>query len=248
MTPVGVADVGYFRIRVATPPLPDTVADLGPFWEPSLERLIALKPDLILMDSWSALDRRTFERVAPVLPIPAYPPEASGWAFAAGLLRDLSLRLGREDLGRLLLSEAEKRMEALRARAAAVGAPPVYVALLSQTGRNATLYGGSALVGGALERLGLPNAWRGRFSHSGTAVVGLDALAGENEAVVLAVDLENASGSFARATAANALWRSLPAVRKGRIARLGGFYPYGGLASLLRFADQAVAAVEAAHG
>ncbi|GLK76066.1 ABC cobalamin/Fe3+-siderophore transporter periplasmic ligand-binding protein [Methylopila jiangsuensis] len=248
LTPVGVADAGYYRMRMAAPPLPPASADLGPFWEPSLDRLIALKPDLILMDSWSALDRATFERVAPVLPIPAYPRDASGWSFAAGQLSDLGRRLNRESVAQAALAEAERRIEALRARAQAAGAPPVYVALLAQTGRNATLYGGSGLVGGALERLGLPNAWRGPFSPSGSAVVGLDALAGEPDAVVLAIDLATTSGSFARATTGNALWRLLPSVRKRRVAALGRFYPHGGLASLLAFAEQAATAVEAARG
>ena len=245
VAPVGVADAAYYRQRMAHPPLPEGVADLGPFWEPNLERLLALRPDLILVDAWSVVDGGRLAEIARVERIPAYPQGSGGWDFAIGTLRHLGGMLDRDALAGQVAAAAEGRIAELRRRAEAAGAPPVYVGLLARGGRNVTLYGGPGLVGGVLERLGLSNAHAGPFSAAGTATVGLDALAREPGAVILCIDLATASGDFARSIAGNALWRSLPAVRGGRFGLLAGFYPFGGLGSAMHFAEQAVRILEA---
>lgn len=245
VTPVGVADAAYYRQRMVSPLLPETVPDLGPFWEPNLERLLALRPDLILVDSWSVVDGAKLERIAPIERVPAYPQGTGGWDFATSTLRRLGGLLTRENVASEVVTEAEQRMASLRQRADTAGGRPAYVGLIARNGRNITLYGGSGLIGGVLERLGLRNAHPGPFSGAGTATVGLDALAREPEAVILCIDLATATGGFARTVAGNALWRSLPSVRQGRVGVLSGFYPFGGLGSALRFAEQAVQTLEA---
>ncbi|MDU0338538.1 ABC transporter substrate-binding protein [Bosea rubneri] len=244
VTPVGVADAGYYRERMVSPRLPEAVPDLGPFWEPNLERLFALRPDLVLVDAWSVIDGAKLARIAPVERVPAYPQGTGGWDFATGTLRRLGSVLQREAQARLVVAEAEQRIAALRQRVDAAGPLPAYVGLIARTGRNITLYGGSGLIGGVLERLGLRNAHPGPFSGVGTVTVGLDALAREPEAMILCIDLATASGGFARTVAGNALWRSLPSVRRGRVGLLSGFYPFGGLGSALHFAEQAVRVLE----
>ena len=243
-TPVGVADAAYYRQRMVSPKLPEMVPDLGPFWEPNLERLFALRPDLILVDAWSVVDSTKLERIAPVERVPAYPQGMGGWDFATGTLQRLGVLLEREAIAGQAVADAERRIALLRRRAELAGARPVYVGLIARNGRNITLYGGSGLIGGVLEQLGLRNAHPGPFPGAGTATVGLDALAREPEAVILSIDLATASGSFARTVAGNGLWRSLPSVRLGRVGVLSGFYPFGGLGSALRFAEQAVQALE----
>lgn len=244
VTPVGVADAAYYRARMVSPRLPEEVPDLGPFWEPNLERLFALRPDLILVDSWSVIDGAKLERIAPVERVPAYPQGTGGWDFATGTLRRLGVLLQREAAAGQVVAEAERRIAAFRHRVDAVGALPAYVGLIARNGRNITLYGGSGLIGGVLERLGLRNAHPGPFSGTGTVTVGLDVLAREPDAVILCIDLATTSGSFARAVAGNVLWRSLPSVRRGRVGVLSGFYPFGGLGSALHFAGQAVRVLE----
>lgn len=249
VTPVGVADAAYYRQRMVSPQLPDAVPDLGPFWEPNLERLLVLHPDLILVDTWSVVDGAKLERIAPIERVPAYPQGTGGWDFATGTLRRLGTLLQRLAIAEQVVAEAGRRIAVLRQRVEVAGARPVYIGLIARNGRNITLYGGSGLIGGVLEQLGLRNAYPGPFSGAGTVTVGLDALAREPEAVILCIDLATATGSFARTVAGNALWRSLPSVRAGRVGVLSGFYPFGGLGSALHFAEQVVRMLETGrHG
>ncbi len=240
--PVAISDTGYFRQRVPVT-LPESVADIGPFWEINLELLAALAPDAILANASSLIMTPAISEIARVEIVPEK-VEGDRYRLAVDILQHAAT------VGGVSPSEADAFVCSIDARLSQqrsrlrLPARPILVALPDQAGRRAMVYGKGSLPDAVLTRLGLDNAWAGPVNANGLGQVGFDALMPLEDAVFALIDIPPLRLQTDRALAANGLWQALPAVRHGRIVRIDQFHPLGGLPSLAHFAETLVAALE----
>jgi iron complex transport system substrate-binding protein len=238
--PVAVAELIAFRRSTR---LPEATVDLGLRGAPNLETLAQVGPDLILSSSYYAFAEPQLARIAPVFSRPLFVPEEPPLPKLIALLHDLGARIGRPGAAQTAERQAAATFAALGRRATAFADRPC---LLLQIGdsRHVRVFGADSLFHAALEKIGLRNAWTEATRFAFAAPVPLERLADFPQArIVIVGEVPVQAG---QGLARSALWQALPAVRAGRVLRLGEHNGFGGLPSALGFADALAAALETA--
>ncbi|MFV3333079.1 ABC transporter substrate-binding protein [Pseudomonas sp. NY15437] len=244
--PLAISDDRYYRVRMPTLPLPDSVRDVGPYWEPNLELIQQLQPQLILSDPMTPTLERRLNGIAPTERVAIYPAANGAWRATTDFMNDLAQRLGVEQAASEYIAAGERRLAALRATLAKRTLPPVCVAVLNQDGRHAAVYGKNSMVQDVLDRLGVENAWQGPVGPVGLAMVSIERLAERPDAHLVYVDIPTTSARLQSLRQPNDLWANLPAVRRGHTLTLQRFYPYAGAASVLDLAERIAAYLDSA--
>lgn len=241
VTPQAISDGSYYDRRMPTAALPASVRDVGPYWEPNLELIQQLRPQLILSDPMTPTLQRALGSIAPTEPVAIYPARDGAWQATTAFMSDLAGRLALQQRAADYIGAGAARLETLRASLAQRRQPPVCVAVLNQDGRHAAVYGRGSMVEDVLQRLGLVNAWQGPVGAVGLAQVGIERLADHPDAHLVYIDIPTTSARLQSLRQPNALWANLPAVRRGDTLRLKRFYPYGGAPSMLELAERIAA-------
>ena len=126
-----------------------TLPKLGGLEDAQIERIVALKPDLVLL----SVSARATERLE-ALGLPVLALEPRNWADTRRTVQQLAQVLGRPEVGTALLARTEARIDAAAARVpAALRGRKVYFEVA------ATPYaaGEASFIGELLTRLGLGN-------------------------------------------------------------------------------------------
>lgn len=238
ITPLAISDGGYYSRRMPTTPLPSQVLDVGPYWEPNLELIKALSPQLILSDPMPPAITHALQGIAPTEVVDIYPAANSVWAAATDFMTRLAARIDRQPQAMAWISASEARFAQLRDQLAQRPQPPLCVAVLNQDGRHGMVYGKHSMIQDVLDRLGLVNAWQGPSSAMGTTLIGIEQLAQTPDAHLLYIEIPTTSARLQSLRQPNALWDNLPAVRRGNTLALGRFFPYGAAPSALHLAER----------
>jgi iron complex transport system substrate-binding protein len=229
IVPVAAPEIALYSEWVATPPIPDTVIDIGRRDAPDLERLAALAPDVILVADAAPEEVARLERIAPVLVFDAFNAEHDNIAAARRIYLKLARLLDREDLARARLAEMNDEINRL---AEDLKASPVHEAAIIRLNDAATIwvYGDNSFAEAALDRLGIENALPQAPSRWGVAQRPLDVLAGVETGAVLAIRPHGPGAKVFETL----VWRFLPAVAQKRFAEIPPLWSYGGILSLGR--------------
>ena len=238
IAPLAISDVGYYNRRMPTWPVKPPVLDIGPYWEPNLELLQQLAPELILCDPLPPTVDRALRSIAPTEVVDIYPTDQGVWHSASAFTLRLAERLDLESHAAAYLQVANERLEALAEQLAIRPQPPLCIAVLNQDGRHATVYGRNSMAQDVLDRLGLVNAWQGPSNAMGFSLTGVERLAETPDTHLLYIEIPTTSARLQSLRQPNALWDNLPSVRNGQSQPLGKFYPYGGVASALSLAER----------
>ncbi len=231
--PVAATELIQFRIGAVEPEIPENVADLGLRGAPNFELLQLIRPDLILISPFYTRYTGRLEAIAPVFSLPFYVKGEPPFDKALAAVTALGEKLGRTDGARQVLGETEAALQAMRTRIASFSARPTYVINIGDA-RHFRAFGADSMFGDVLGRLGLANAWVDRSQFTFAAPVPLENLAATPEArIVIVSDIPVEARESLRNSA---IWRSLPAVREGRVLTLGNVSPYGGITAGMRFA------------
>lgn len=236
--PLAISDDRYYRVRMPTMALPESVRDVGPYWEPNLELIQQLQPQLILSDPMTPTLQRRLNGIAPTEKVAIYPAPEGAWKATTDFMNDLARRLDVVQVAADYIAAGEQRLAELRAKLANRSLPPVCVAVLNQDGRHAAVYGKNSMVQDVLDRLGVENAWQGPVGPVGLAMVSIERLAERPDAHLVYVDIPTTSARLQSLRQPNDLWANLPAVRQGHTLTLQRFYPYAGAASVLDLAER----------
>lgn len=231
--PLGVAEADGYRRWVAVPPLPEGVVDLGLRSAPNLELLQQLAPDLMVTTAGFQANPQALARIAPLFPLTIYGPQGTPYAQAREETMRLARLLGREAAGEALLRSVEARIAAAGARLAVCRDRPLYLVTFIDA-RHLFVYGRKSLFQDMLDRLGLRNAWDGPTNDWGFTIIGLEQLAAVPDALIAVV--VPVPDDARRTLAGNPVWKSLPAVRAGRLLRLEPAWAFGAVSSAGRFA------------
>lgn len=241
IVPAAIADIGGFRSSFSHLPEMRETLDLGSVWEPNLELLDRLKPDLIYLASWSGLARKQLETIAPVRLCDIYgtsgDPIAKARAFAHGLQAAFPQSPKLNEIARL-----DERLSFFRS---SLRPREIFILNLRGNNRFVNVYSTGSLPGSALTYVGLQNAWQGKVNGFGFAAIGIEKLIEAPESAIIILDQKDQTARLLSALSENAIWRSLPAVRSGRVHVSPPVSIFGGLASATTFSEWLVATFDA---
>ena len=209
VTPQSVSAPDWYRKLIGTPELPASVVDIGLLFQPNLETLYALKPDLMAITPGHALLKPQLERIAPTLTLPT--GSLAEWQIA---LNKLSTVLQREPQARAVLAAFEQA--ALRARAAAEAYRRPLLIATPIDALHMRLYGAGSLVGDVLTRCGFRNAWQGGVNSQGEAMVELARIGAEDAGLILLP--EDGQLPLIQRWQSSLLWQRLPLTFQPQLA------------------------------
>lgn len=242
--PIAVVAAGDWKRFVIEPALPSTVADLGLQQGINLELLARLNPDLILTSPFIQNLDDVLPRIARTRRLSIFEPSAEPLEHPRALTRSIAELVELPDAAEELLTNAERSFDSYRARLEQLQLPPLLVVTFIDP-RHARVYGGAGIFQNVLDRLGLHNAWPGKTGYWGFTTVGIERLAIDSGAHLVAIgpvppDLDAALRE-------SPLWRQLPFVEAGRTTMLPPVFMFGGIPAALRFAHHLTTQLESAY-
>jgi ABC-type Fe3+-hydroxamate transport system substrate-binding protein len=193
---------------------------VGALLDPDVERIISLRPDLVLVYG-SQADLMTQLRRAS---IPFYEYRHGGLTHVTATIRDLGTRLGRTAAGDALARTIESRIDAVRKKVASQRKPKAMLVFGRERGTLRGIYvsGGQGFLHDMLEAAGGTNAFADSKSES-LEVSTEQILARAPEVIIelRSTDVPTAAGRKTELDSWNAL-ASVPAVRANRVYLLVG--------------------------
>lgn len=245
--PVGVADTAGYKTWDSVVPLDASVKDVGKRGEPSVDAIVALNPDVVVM----AAERDS--TLAPQLEkyVPVVVTKSSDAARNFDRLREdlkmIAQAVGKTAEADRLLSEMDTKLADGRKALAAKAGTPFFMADGYLEGSTVSIrpFGKGSLVSDTAEALGLKNAWTGQvdpqWGLGQTDVEGLTALADPNTVLFYSASEEDV---FTTGLAQNPVWQRLPFVSAKKVYKLeAGTWTFGGPKSVAHVADQFVKAL-----
>lgn len=240
ITPLAISDSHYFRRRIPSPELPQSVLDIGPFWEPNMEMLRALRPSLIISDELPKPVIARMATIAPVETVGAWHVQGDRFSALQQWALDTGIRLGVESRARQFVQASRQRMSTLRDQLSPYCAERTLVVVLDQDGKHAMVYGKGTLADSVLFQLGLTNAWQRPVNTIGIARVGIEQLALIDCDRLFFTELPTTMTRLMRRRQPQGLWQQLPLARAGKTAELAHYFPFGGLETALNLAQHIV--------
>ncbi|MBB6098898.1 iron complex transport system substrate-binding protein [Deinobacterium chartae] len=242
--PVGVADIKGYESWVRIPvKLGAGVKDVGGREQPSFEKIMELKPDLIVVPKFRAT--QTYGRlsaIAPTLAFDSYPTDGSSqYQQMRQTFTTLARVLGRAQQGRDVLARLDKRLAQGKAQLARAGRQNqsfvLTQAFTTDNQPTMRLFGKNALTSQVLEGLGLRNAWTQQTDLYGFSTVSLEVLPTlrTQNFFYITQDNDNVFG----APSVTPLWNRLSFVQAKQAYRLAGdTWTFGGPLSAMTLIDQ----------
>lgn len=243
--PVGVADVKGYGTWVTAAKLDSTVKDVGTRSEPSVDSIVALQPDLVVMEPQrdSALIGQ-LEKFVPVIVA-----EGSDAADNLQRMRDdftmIATAVGKTDASKQILADFDAKLADAKAKVAAAGNAGKGFAIADgwKEGSSVSIrmFGQGALVSQLGIQLGLTNVWTGKVDEAWglgvTDVEGLNTL--KTSDIHFFYNASDDDDVFADGLAGNAIWDSLGFVKSKQLHRNpNGIWTFGGPASCLQYVEQ----------
>ncbi len=242
--PVGVADVKGYSTWVTAEKLDASVKDVGTRNEPSVDSVVALQPDLVVMEGDNPALVEQLVKIVPVL-------VAKGSDASRNLdrmredFKMIATAVGKTREATKILGEFDAALAAGKQKVAAAGkaSKPFAIADGWKDGSKISIrmFGQGALVSQLGIQLGLKNAWTAETDKAW----GLGATDVEGLAVLKDTDLHwfyNASDGldvFADGLAGNAIWDSMTVVKNKQLHKMpNGIWTFGGPASCKQYLDE----------
>lgn len=246
--PVGAGDAGTYNDWVgAGPRLPKSVTDVGTRAQPSLEKIKALNPDLIVVEkSRASANLGQLKDIAPVVEFDAYAPKGRLVHTTNTNFTQLAIAVGRRDRAKQVLAGYDRKVAAAKRRLAGRHTDVALLQGFTVDGQpNIRAYTDNAQAVQVLESIGLRNAWHGKDSDpSGFTSTGVEGLTQVSDATVLTIALPS-DDPFDGALAKNATWRNLGFVKHHRRHAIDpGTWVWGGPQSNELLIEQALAALD----
>ncbi|MDE1182638.1 ABC transporter substrate-binding protein [Paraburkholderia sp.] len=246
VVPVGMANVPGFRRNFTACPVPDSVVDLGLMFQPNMELMLALKPDLIVITPAHASMRASLERIAPTVTLDMLSSSETPYVTACAETLQLARRFDCVPRGEAVVAQANRTLDAARARLAALPAArdaSVYMVRFVDES-HLRVYGSHSLYGELLTTLGLRNGWRHAPQRAPYSIIGFDALDATGDATLVYV--KPLPASTATMMKASRVWQAMPFSKDGRMIGMAGAPAEGGILSAQYFANALVDAFSAA--
>lgn len=232
---IGVADPEGYNEWVSVPALPDGLVDLGKRDAPNLERLLMLKPDLILLADDQGPYASRFEKIAPVLHFNLFREDHDNAEKARQVFTALGRFFGKEALAARKLADMDRRIEARKTELSTAynGVLPAVTLVRFADEKRVIIYGDNSMTQPALLGLGLTPGYPVPNSRWGLAFKPVTALGTLKDGDVLYIEPFSKKDLLF----GTALWQEMPFVKAGHFHALPALWTYGGALSIGRAAD-----------
>ncbi|MGH3333782.1 MAG: ABC transporter substrate-binding protein [Nocardioidaceae bacterium] len=244
---VGAADPKGYATWNQAAELGAVTEDVGYRAEPSVDAIMALDPDLVVLekDGGGALVKQMEKAGVPVLVT-----EGSDASRNLDRMREdftmLAQALGKEDKAEEVLADLDESFAETREAIADAGNDGASFALadgwMEGSNVNIRVFAEGALFSDVAEEVGLENAWPGKGDRkcglATTDVEGVSPLK-KHEDLTFLYSASDEPDVFAEGLSRNAIWTSMPFVEKDNLHKLeDGTWTFGGPASIEFFLDQ----------
>jgi iron complex transport system substrate-binding protein len=235
ITPVGAPNLPSYTEWVSQPAIPAGVEDIGTRAEPNLDKISALKPDVIIAASPQKDLIPTLERIAPVVYLSNYGQQDQSAQVAIEQFKTLAVLFGKQELAQQKLDAMSERFKQLSTSLhQAFGEElPSVVAMRFASNTSVFLYGDNSGTQYVIEQLGLKAALPQPATPWGIVQKRLNELQNVKDGYVLYIlpfpEQEKLNKSM--------LWKAMPFVRSGKVNAVRTVWSYGGAMSLLYTAE-----------
>ncbi|EGR4261784.1 iron-siderophore ABC transporter substrate-binding protein [Vibrio cholerae] len=235
--PVGAPELSSYVQWVVQPEVPSSVQDIGTRTEPNLEKIAALKPDVILAAGPQQDLLATLGRIAPVVYLPNFSEQDNAAQVAISHFKTLATLFGKEAV-------AQQKLEAMYARFSELKASlqhafgdtlPAVVTLRFANPTSVFLYTENSTPQYVLEQLGLSSALPQPPKEWGIVQKRLSELQHVEQGYVLYF----LPFAEEKKVQKSVLWRAMPFVQAGRVNSVRSVWSYGGAMSL-RYSAEAI--------
>lgn len=245
IVPMGVGDKRAYQIWVNSPALPVQTRDMGLRFQPNLEQLQQLKPDVFIQSNWFTHLKPQFERIAPVHEINFATPQGIDYAHTVATTRQLGKLVQASSQAEKLIEQTQKQFQQQKQMLQAYRHRPVAVIQFVDA-RQARIYGKTSLFHAVLQQLGLQNAWQGDSNAWGFHNISLRELAKLPDDTLLIV-VKPHPQSLENTLMRSALWQRLPFVQAANRHVLSPTWSYGALPAMQQFANQLAQHIPQTH-
>lgn len=237
VTPVGVPNIKDYTTWVVKPAIPESVEDLGTRAEPNMEKLAALKPDLILAASPQKDLIPRLETIAPVLYYQTYNAEQNSAEAAITNFKNIAQVVGKEELAEQKLQNMAQRFAELKAQLATAfdHKMPSVAAMRFANETTVYLYASNSTTDYVIQQLGLTTALPQPAKEWGIVQKRLTDLQHVKDGYVIYF------GPFTdkqqQQLDKSMLWKAMPFVRNGHVNKADPVWNYGGAMSMQYIAE-----------
>ncbi|WP_162181411.1 ABC transporter substrate-binding protein [Thalassospira australica] len=233
IVPLAMADIPGYRAWVQEPKVPDQVINLGARFQPSMERVAQLEPDLILTSSFYANQYSKLQDLAPIEKIDIYSSSKTPFLNAIGAARKIGEVTGYPDAASKLVFETSEHIaDASRSLSKARANSVLITSMLSP--RHMRVFGKNSLMQDVIDQLPIRNAWAGPTNLWGFATVTIDQIAHYGDAAMIAI--EPVPDNVERAIDHSPILSELPAIKRYGLITMPPVATFGGLYAAGRFA------------
>ncbi|WP_067812887.1 ABC transporter substrate-binding protein [Actinomadura kijaniata] len=251
VTPVGNADSKTYGEWVTAPgaKLPAGVTDVGTRSEPSLEKIRALSPDLIVVDE--ARSKASYDQLKAIAPVVSFTyTDKPQLQHLKATFTELAKAVGRQDRAAEVFSRIDTTAAAVKTRLEKAGKAGSEYALAMGFSVNGTptvrLLGDDALAAQVLNLAGLKNGWKGKPDAWGMTTVGVEGLTQVPASATFLYTAHPKDDPFTGELKDNAVWKDLGFVKGGKVVPINpGTWYFGGPLSAAQLLEEAARAFKA---
>ncbi|MFB5759626.1 ABC transporter substrate-binding protein [Paenibacillus medicaginis] len=233
--PVGNADnAEYTKWVTADAALAPDVQDVGLRWEPNLETIAALKPDLIISNTDNnAAIYDQLNAIAPTIEFDPYPNEGDAYTEMENIFNKTALAVGKTAEAEKVWADLDQYYAEAKEMLAAAGKADLnYViaqAFSSQEAATVRLFTDTSTVSQTLDRIGLKNDWKSeKFEKYGFTDSTIEALPSVTDSNFIYI-VQDDDNVFGEPVKDNAVWNGLNFVKEKRTYQIdGSTWTFGG--------------------
>jgi iron complex transport system substrate-binding protein len=248
--PVGNADNKEYTLWVTKEAaLADNVTDVGLRWEPNLETIAALKPDLIISntDNNDAIYDQ-LNAIAPTIEFDPYPNEGDAYTGMVKDFKTIAQAVGKSEEADKVLADLDQHYAEAKEKLAAAGKDKFnYVisqGFSSQNSVTLRMFTDTSTVVQTLDRIGITSDWKSdKFEKYGFTDATFEALPAVSDSNFIYIVQDN-DNVFGDAVKDNTVWNGLNFVKENRTYGIGGdTWTFGGPLSSKVLVDRVVEAI-----
>lgn len=235
ITPIAVTDAESYKDWVVKPAIPEQVENVGTRSEPNLERIAALKPDIILIGGSQKDLKPRLEQIAPVLLYTNFNADDKQAEVAIRHFKQLAHVFAKEDVAEQKLLQMDKRFSELRQQLDNHFGTPLPTTLVMRFAdtKSTFIYTQDSMVYYVVKKLGLQPAMEEAPKHWGIVQKPLPDLRDIKDGYVLYIEPFNEEKKLK----SSILWKAMPFVRQQRVNSVASVWSYGGAMSLMYTAE-----------
>lgn len=248
--PIGNADNKEYSTWVTKEAaLAESVTDVGLRWEPNLETIASLKPDLIISntDNNAAIFEQ-LKAIAPTIEFDPYPNEGDAYTGMVDVFKTIATSVGKTVEADKVLADLDLHYAAAKEKLSAAGKDKFnYVITQAFSNQNAItlrMFTDTSTVVQTLNRIGLTSDWKSdkfeKYGFTDSTFESLPAVTDSNFIYIV----QEEDNVFGDSVKDNKVWNGLNFVKENRTYGIGGdTWTFGGPLSSKVLVDRVVEAI-----